>query len=51
MQMFCMLPSLDGHSARICDAARENLSIDFVFFLDINIPVDQVQSKMHAHSS
>ena len=48
-----MSPSLDGNSARICDTTREQLSIDFVrrflftiyiFFLDINIPVEQVQS-------
>ena len=44
--------------ARICDITIEQLSIDFVqsisqflFFLDINSPVDQIQSWMHAQSS
>ena len=46
---FCMSPSLDG--TRICDTPREQFSIDFVhrfsqflFFLGINCPADQVQS-------
>ena len=46
-----MSPSLDGTMPENCDITREQLSIDFVhiisifvFFLDINSPVDQVQS-------
>ena len=52
---FCiyMSASLDGNLPEVCDAIREQLSIAFVhiffricyyFFLDINSPVDQVQS-------
>ena len=48
---FPLLLSEDGNSAKVYNTTREQLSIDLVciyiftiFFLDINSPVDQVQS-------
>ena len=61
MQKFCMSPSQDETLPELCNATREQLSINFahrfsifLIFLDslyINSPVDQVRSIcMHNQS-
>ena len=58
MQNLCMPPSLDGTLPEYVISQEDNspltLYIDFhnfIIFLDINSPFDQVHSYMHAHSS